>query len=137
VEVKQHSSEIIEVTIKNGYKKDITAVAASAGEGQSFHTDYIYAEAEPDQKLAPGMSDIFLYAPSRLSGIKPQIVVSAVIFSDRTSQGDPGEVREILDKRLGMKIQLDRINPYLERLDKVKNSSVRAELAKLNRVPKR
>jgi hypothetical protein len=133
VEVKQLANDVVEVTIRNGYKRDITAIAASAGDDQSFHTDYIYAEAKAYQKLAPGTSDIFLYAPSRLSGIKPQIVVSAVIFSDRTSQGDPGEVRDILDKRLGMKIQLDRMNPYLERLDKVKNSSVRAELRKTKR----
>lgn len=130
-EVKHHPNDVVEVTMRNGYRKDITAIAASAGDIQSFHTDYIYAESEANQKLAPGASDMFLYAPSRALGLLPEIVVSAVVFSDGTSNGDPSEIAYILDKRHGMKIQLNRINPYLKSLGKAKGALIRPQLRNL------
>lgn len=137
LDIKQLANDVIEVVIKNGYQKNITAIAASAGGNQSFHTDFTYAESESNQKIPPGGSDRFLYTPTRLDGVLPQVIVSAVIFQDGGSKGDKGEVTEILDKRLGMKIQLNRIMPYLERLDKLKNSNdslVRLEVAKLKTI---
>jgi len=130
-EVKHHPNDVVEVTMRNGYRKDITAIAASAGDIQSFHTDYIYAESEANQKLAPGASDMFLYAPSRALGLLPEIVVSAVVFSDGTSNGDRSEIAYILDKRHGMKIQLNRINPYLKSLGKAKGALIRPQLRNL------
>lgn len=134
VEIKHLSKDVIEVVVRNRYKKEITGVAAVAGSHQSFHRDYIYAETESSQKLATGAVDSFLYSPSPISGVIPQIVICGVVFGDRTSDGDQGEVKEILDKRFGVKIQLDRINPYLERLTKVKGALIPAELARVRRV---
>lgn len=131
VEIKEPAKELFHVTIKNGYAKDITAIAATAGEEQSFRTDYIYAELETHQKLASGASDAFSYSPSRLSGVLPQVVVSAVIFTDGTSEGNQREVMDIVDNRLGMKTQLNRINRHLERLGKAGDPLVRKELRSL------
>lgn len=131
VEINEVAKELFHVTIKNGYAKDITAIAATAGEEQSFRTDYIYAELESHQKLASGASDDFSYSPSRLAGVLPQVVVAAVIFTDGTSEGDQREVTDIVDNRLGLKIQLNRINRYLERLRKSENALVRNELRSL------
>lgn len=122
LDTKQHPNDVVEVTLKNGYQKDITAIAATAGDAQSFRGDYIYAEIESGQRLAPGATDMFLYTPTHLHGVLPQVIISAVIFSDNTSKGDSREVSAILEKRVGMKIQLKRIMPYLDRLDRVKNS---------------
>jgi preprotein translocase subunit YajC len=132
--IKQHPNDIVEVTMKNGYEREVTAIVASAGNSQSFRRDYAYAEAEVDQKLAPGASDMFLYSPTRRSGVLPKIVVSAVVFADGTSKGDRSEVMEVLEKRVGMKIQLNRINPHLESLSNVKGSLIRSKLEALKRI---
>ncbi len=131
VEIKEVAKELFHVTIKNGYAKNITAIAATAGEEQSFRKDYIYAELESHQQLASGASDDFSYSPSRVFGVLPQVVVSAVIFTDGTSEGNQREVTDIVDNRLGMKTQLKRINRHLERLGKAGDSLVRKELRSL------
>lgn len=128
---------VVEVTMKNGFEKDITAVGAlseSAGVKQSFRTDYVVAEVEAFQKLAPGATDQFLYSPSRRFEVPPEIIVSAVVFGDGTSKGDKSLIDDILDKRAGMRTQLNRINPYLQRLGKVKSSGLRAELLKVKSI---
>jgi hypothetical protein len=131
VALKHLPNDVVEVTMRNGYRKDITAIAATVGDSQSFRRDYIYAESEANQKLSAGATDLFLYTPSRLLGVLPQIVVSAVVFSDGTKKGDGAEVSYILDKRRGMKIQLNRINPSLQKLGNVQSSRIRPELRKL------
>ena len=134
VSVKQWPNDLVEVTMKNGFEKDITAIAASAAGKQSFRRDYVVAELEAFQKLAPGATDQFLYSLSRRFGVPPEIIVSAVVFSDGTSKGDKTLIADILDKREGIRIQLNRINPYLERLGKVKGPGVRAELGQVKSI---
>src|ERR1041384_513451 len=65
IQIKRHPNDVLEVIIKNGYPKNITAIAASTEAGQTFNTDYIYAESEINQRLAPGATDMFLFTPMR------------------------------------------------------------------------
>lgn len=117
---------IIQVIIKNGYQKDITAIVASS-EGKFFRRDYIFAELEKDQKLSPGASDEFLY------NLEPgeNAVITAVLFADMSSAGNRSDIQNIIDRRLGMKTQLSRINPYLEQLNQVDRPLIQTELQKL------
>jgi hypothetical protein len=130
LKIEHPGKYVLEAVLRNDYKKDITAVVSSVGMN-SFHMDYVYAERESSQKLAPGKSDTFTYALTPSLGENPQVVVSAVLFSDGTSRGNPEEIQFILDKRLGTKIQLDRMNPYLAQLSKTKESQIRSKLRRL------
>jgi hypothetical protein len=132
VKVQLLSDTAIEVTLKNGFDSDITAVAASLGPRRSFYTDYAFAELELHQKLAPGATDTFLYDNPLLKGEK--LLIRAVVFSDGMSLGDPRDVAYILDKRTGMKIQLERIKKPLQRLAKADESTVRSRLQELRQV---
>jgi hypothetical protein len=129
VKVELLSNTAIEVTLKNGYDSDITAIAASVGSRRFFYSDYIYAELERHQKLAPGATDSFLYDNPVLKGEK--LLIRAVVFSDRMSLGDPRAVEYILDKRAGMKMQLGRIKRSLNSLAKANESSARRRLEEL------
>lgn len=132
-EVKQLGEYTLQVIVRNGYKKDITAVVASVGPYSAekykiVRADYIAAELEKDQKLSSGASDMFLFD---LGG---EIVIRAVVFADRTSEGDHRQIKEVFDKRLGRKIQLARINPHLERLGKADGPLIRTEIQRVRQI---
>jgi hypothetical protein len=132
VEVKQLADYSFEVTMRNRYDKGITAVSASVGENSFYRSDHLFAELEPYQELSPGESDIYHYLCEPWKG--EQVFIRTVVFSDLTSEGDHRDVEAILGKRLGMRIQINRIRPYLERLGKADPSLVRRELANLRRI---
>jgi hypothetical protein len=137
LEIRQRFNDVFEVVLKNAYKKDITAITASADDEslhQGFNVDFSFSESEAHQKLASGATYETSYSPSRVAGVQPQVVVSGVVFSDGTIKGDKHDLKRILDNRAGMKIQLDRINPYLEHLGRVKSSRIRTELRNLRRI---
>lgn len=117
VQSKMIGSNTLQVIMRNGYKKDITAVVASIGPEKVIRRDYIYAELEQDQKLSPGAADEFLYSID--SREEENIVITAVLFSDMTREGDHKAVKSVLDKRRGVKIQLARFNAHLENLNKL------------------
>ena len=50
VRVKHWRDDLVEVTMKNGFEKDVRAIAASAGK-QSFRRDYLTVELEAFEKL--------------------------------------------------------------------------------------
>jgi len=134
-EVKQLGEYTLQVIVRNGFKKDITAVVASVGpysvdKYTIVRREYLVAELEKDQKFSSGASDDFSFSP------KPgeEIVIRAVVFADRTSEGDPRQIKEVFDKRLGMKMQLARINPHLERLSKVDSPMIRTELQRVRQI---
>lgn len=97
----------VRLTLKNNYNKTITAYAISTGENtHSLH------ELESKEFLTPGSTrnqDVRL--PS-----EGNITVLAVVFGDKTSDGDATAVKEINDYRLGKKTQYDRIVPLLNKI---------------------
>ncbi len=129
IEMKMLSPNVIQVFMRNGYSKDITAVVTSIGERETNRRDYIFAEGEEYQKLSPEAIDDFLYGID--SKEEENIVIKAVLFSDMTIDGDPREIRKVLDKRLGFKIQLGRFNSHLESLNKVGQALFQKEFQKL------
>jgi hypothetical protein len=129
IETKMLGPNVLQVIMRNGYSKDITAVVASIGEEKVTRRDYIFAEREQSQKLSPGATDEFSYTID--SNEQENVVIKAVLFSDMTREGDLREIKKVLDKRLGVKIQLARFNSYLEKLNKVDYTRVQTELQKL------
>ena len=116
---------VLQVIMKNGYSKDITAVVAAIGDHKTTRTDYIFAEMGQYQKLSPGATDEFLYGIA--SSEEENIVIRAVLFSDMTREGDFRDIRKVLDKRLGVRIQLTRFNSHLENLSKVDDTRIQTE----------
>ena len=125
VQSKMIGPNTLQVIMRNGYQKDITAVVASIGPEKVIRRDYIYAELEQDQKLLPGASDEFLYSID--SQEEESIVITAVLFGDLTREGDHKAVKSVLDKRQGVKIQLVRFNAHLENLNKLDSRRLLAE----------
>ncbi len=116
---------VLQVIMKNGYAKDITAVVTYIGDHKTSRTDYIYAELEHRQKLSPGATDEFSYGIT--SSEDENIVIKAVLFSDMTREGDFRAIRSVLDRRLGAKIQLARFNSHLENLSQVDSNRIQTE----------
>src|SRR5213075_3215563 len=50
VRSKMIGPNTLQVMMRNGYQKDITAVVASMGDEKTIRRDYVYAELERDQK---------------------------------------------------------------------------------------
>lgn len=123
IQTKMLGPHVLEVIMKNNYSKDITAVVAAIGDYKVTRTGFMYAEAERDQKLSPGATYDFSYTVD--SSEEENIVIKAVVFSDSTFEGDFKEVKEVMVRRRGVKIQVARLNSYLENFNKV---------AKLNKV---
>ena len=97
----------VRLTLKNNYNKTITAYAISTGDNtHSLH------ELGFEGLLTPGSTlnhDVRL--PSEVN-----ITVLAVVFEDRTSDGDATAAKEINDYRLGKKTQYERIVPLLNKV---------------------
>jgi hypothetical protein len=123
---RQIGRRTFEAIYRNDSDKDITAVVFSVGPSKFIRRDYVVAEQEKDQKLAPGASDSLLHTVDPLSG---DVVIIGVLFSDRTIEGNKREIKELLEERRGMKIQFARFNPCLQSLGAADPSTMMKELS--------
>jgi hypothetical protein len=105
---------IVELSLRNGYVKNITAYAVSVN-GFVSAQDFRYSDGEDQIGISPN-AVFSAYAGVSRSGNPDiaarqglNITVLAVIFDDKTSDGDPKIVTHILDTRQGSKIQLERV----------------------------
>ena len=110
----------VKLYLKNDSSKDITAFVISSAISPNtifkFEEEFVFSEAD-FVITSGGIYEKQINIPSSLN--KKQDLsfdLSAVIFDDKSSEGDQTVVKEILDKRLGEKIQLMRTIPLLERM---------------------
>lgn len=108
------ADNVLDVTLRNDYDKDVTAVAAEYAGGHLYHREYLYSLIASRQTLAPGATDLFHYEKPPTPGQKVRII--AVVFSDGTSDGDTEQIQWMLDVRHGIRTQLHRMLPYFESL---------------------
>lgn len=115
------SSGRVRLTLKNNYNKTIAAYAISAG--ANTHN---LRELASEDLLTPGSTRKHdLQLPS-----EGDITVLAVVFEDRTSDGDATAAKEINDYRLGKKTQNDRIIPLLEKVLAARDEEMQSALVK-------
>jgi hypothetical protein len=108
------ADNVLDVTLRNDYDKDVTAVVAAYNRGHIYHREYLFSQIKARQTLAPGATDLFHYEKPPTPGQKVKII--AVVFIDGTSDGDKEEIQWMLDVRRGIRIQLHRMLPYFESL---------------------
>jgi hypothetical protein len=115
-----------ELSLRNGYDKNVTAYVVSAN-GLISLVDFLYSDAEDERKIAPGgvysRNLSFVESPDTPDLATQQnlgIKILAVMFDDKTGDGDPELIARILDMRMGSKIQSARI---LQILKETLNSS--------------
>lgn len=103
----------VELSLRNRYSKNITACAVSVN-GSITEVDFAFSELEDQSGISPESVYTEKYSFARhvnKSAARQNFDISilAVVFDDKTGDGDPKFVTEILDTRLGSKIQLTRI----------------------------
>jgi hypothetical protein len=112
VSVEQTESEIL-LLMKNDYSKSINALTISIGD-LTVNNDYVYS----GKAIAPGSQYTFRIPKQPAvpgQSAQPAINILAVVFDDRTGDGEDRYVSKVLNSRLGEKIQLSRILPLLQK----------------------
>jgi hypothetical protein len=100
--------------IRNNSKKSITAYAVSLCDTPLFSTDYSIG----DNSIGTGQTFEITVSSQAVSNncgdtAQPIRTILAVVYDDRTTEGDFGWAKGILDNRRGERIQLKRINRLL------------------------
>jgi hypothetical protein len=104
------NGNLLHLSLKNGYNKNINWFRISFGNNNSVEADFTFAEPPV---LAPNASyeDDFPIQPD--SNIL-NITIVSVLFDDNSSDGNANYAQTIKEKRNGQKIQLKRLLPLLQ-----------------------
>ena len=109
-----------ELSFRNGYDKYITAYTVSVN-GSITEIDFLYSDFKDQEGIAPKTvyTKNFFFArpanPALSNRQKLEINVIAVVFDDKTGDGDPRLVAQILAARQESKIQIMRIIDLLNK----------------------
>lgn len=110
VSIEQTENEIL-LLLKNDYGRSINALTVSIGD-LTINNDYIYS----GKGIAPSSQYTFHIPKQSVMSSQseqPAINILAVVFDDRTGDGEDRYVSKILNARSGEKMQLSRILPLL------------------------
>jgi hypothetical protein len=125
---QERDGQRVYLKLKNGYDKNITAYAYSA-DGAFHQTDKWGAEMPEKRIIRPGETvseEIKLFAPTSIE--KADITIRAVVFEDLSSDGDKKEVEHTFAKRQGLKEQMKRWHPEVEKVIRKLEKEVMKEL---------
>lgn len=121
VKVEPHNGRVL-LTLKNNYNKTITAYAISTGD----HTHSLH-ELSFEELLTPGRTrEQEVRLPS-----EGNITLLAVVFDDRSNDGDATAAKEINDYRFGKKTQYERIVPLLNKVLAAPDNELESALEKV------
>src|SRR5262245_32083503 len=101
VKVTEQTEKQVRVLLQNDSQKTMTAVCIEYG-NQLTRMDWLGTEST----IAPGST--FEHSTS-ISNPGYALVISAVVFDDNSSQGNPEHLRQIHDYRRGQQTQIARI----------------------------
>ncbi len=123
---------LLQLRLKNTSNKAITAYRIGYGDGWQTGIDKILG----DYVVAPGEVEEFRTSFSNVSNsdnsASPRTVtILAVVFDDRSSEGDFEAASRILNDRLGQKIQLERINSLIQATLKSPDANTPVALSRL------
>jgi hypothetical protein len=128
----ERKGQSIRLQFKNNYSKTINAYVLSPGGYQVIY------ELEDKDFIPPGGTHERSINVQR-GQIEDRINIMAVVFDDKTGDGDSAAIKEIKDLRLGRKIQLNRIIPYLDSILKSTDATLSQSLQnvriKINNLP--
>jgi hypothetical protein len=137
-----------ELSIRNGYDKNITAFAVSVN-GLIVMSDFAYSENEDHRTIAPGVvytkgfGNIRRNVDLAAGGIEDlDIKILAVLFDDKSSDGDDKGVAFLLDNRRKSKRILIRIIDVLNEgldpmrtIDDTSTAELRSRVSSLSSNP--
>lgn len=119
----EKESEYLIAKFRNDYNKIITGYQVSVGIG-SIQTQLLN---ESDQLFPGGIRKEVL--PLQVDLDKHGIKILAVIFEDRTSDGDANSIQEMSDYRAGVKLQRIHSLSILQSIQKLAASGIRFSLS--------
>jgi len=110
----------VKLSFRNDSNKNITAFVISSvtSPRDVFTVTQEFAYSEVDFVIAPGsIYEMRFGIDSDLNNQRnPSIDLSAVIFDDKSSEGDPQVAQGIADERLACKARLVRFTPLLDKM---------------------
>lgn len=95
--------------LKNISSKSISAVVVITPDGGTHLGDYFGSDP-----LVPGATYSFTTVDRYAPATERILRIPALVFSDGTAEGDPGEIEYIKALRLGIVLETERINRVLE-----------------------
>lgn len=101
------------IILKNVSNKNINGFQMAVGKARC-QVEFLDSDERDHQVLVPGATYEQWY-PITGNSIPQAVTILAVIFEDKTSEGDPQFVQEIKDMRKGVKRQLMRFMPILNK----------------------
>jgi len=128
-EVKQNDRLTLFV-LKNVSGKHITAFAVRLSSATTHSTDFF--EAQDD--LEPGASNSLTVGKSEPSA-DHILRLSAVIFGDGTTEGEPDALDGIRGRRLGLSVEIERVTGILSLVANADAPSVAALKARIGNLP--
>ena len=106
------NERIAKVTLKNASAKNIDGIKLSSNKG-SVEIDFLPSWEADSQRLLPGATYAALFP---LTGpLDPfEVTVDAVMFDDKSGDGDAERVKEFIHNRRGYNKELKRLKPLLD-----------------------
>lgn len=130
--VEKHKGHV-KLTLRNNSPKAMTAFVLSSNVDASteYRFEAEFAISENDFVIAPGdQYDSAINIPSGPTDQKDiNVNLLAVIFADKSSEGDQKVIQEVEDQRLGRKIQLSRALPLLDKLLSLPDTEISSYLS--------
>jgi hypothetical protein len=116
------------LSFKNNYNKGITSYVLLIGESARVIQCLIYSES--DWSLPPGADHEYTVTmPGSLNGKQEyRLTIEAVVFDDKTGEGDAKIINKIMEDRLGKKVQTTRALSVLKGFLKSPDASLDSPL---------
>jgi hypothetical protein len=117
----------IKLSFKNNYNKGITSYVLLMGENAEIRAEFY--SSGTDWLIAPGAGyEYTITMPGPYGLQEDSLTIAAVVFDDRTGEGDAKIINEIMQNRLGKKAQITRalsvLKGFLESPDPGLDSSL-------------
>lgn len=116
VKVKRESNQLV-FTFRNNYARRITAFTLTVGKNFRISEDHFSSEVAGEYGIKPHDTLERSFPIPSTSWNDPVVnaTLQAVIFDDKTGDGDPVAFEDIRDNRLGQAVQIKRSLKVLEK----------------------
>jgi hypothetical protein len=119
----------IHLSVRNGYQQNINWFRLALGKTTSIEADFAFTETGV---LSPGQTYQDAYPLDPNSDLAT-ITIVAVVFQDKTGEGDETYLKFIREKREGQKLGLKRLLPFLEKSSSSTDNSIESVLEALEK----